>query len=435
MDPLRRASGVPLGGSWAGTYEAARDTVLSVSKVPPQGLLHLALGPYANAFAVFAPNAAEDDPPCGMVCGASRWAFDAAAIAAVGPGAEVVEVPVRARVAWCAEVAASGGRPPVACPMYAFHDRMVALRHAGTLLKTPADDSSLLPDASAWYGTAYSAVMAVRARTVRTMTVAFGALLAPDTMHVHVEEEVPVSSGALAAAAAKFYTGVRIKTRAAAPQWVPSLLGARLCAVRTVASVEDLIAWAGTGKPPAISLADAVSLFRDVAAASEASRRLATAHAAHVHDAGAGKTAVVHRVRLALECAGGASALWALSLPLGATYAGPTHADGAHVLTLQGAPPLVVRPCRGGGWTAATRVSLAAPDTTPMAQRNASGSVVEAALRGLLSTTGIGAGGGRVFWERVLASPSAEVRMAVAAAVAAGEEHEVRAFGVLRPLL
>ena len=100
-----------------------------------------------------------------------------------------------------------------------------------------------------------------------------------------------------------------------------------------------------------------------------------------------------------------------------------------------GAPPLVVRPCRGGGWTAATRVSLAAPDTTPMAQRNASGSVVEAALRGLLSTTGIGAGGGRVFWERVLASPSAEVRMAVAAAVAAGEEHEVRAFGVLRPLL
>lgn len=62
-----------------------------------------------------------------------------------------------------------------------------------------------------------------------------------------------------------------------------------------------------------------------------------------------------HRVRLALECAGGASALWSLSMPLGAAYAGPTQTDSAHVLTFPRTPPLVVRPCGGGGWTASPR--------------------------------------------------------------------------------
>ena len=247
----------------------------------------------------------------------------------------------------------------------------------------------------------------------------FGTLLGQHTMHV--QEEVAVASpGSLPEAVASLCGTMRLPYRCPPPQWVPSVLGARLERVRIVRTARGLAD--DNGVTPALRIGDATSLFRDASAGAQAQRWLLRAHEARAKDARGGGVRAPHRVRLALECVvGSASVLWAMSLPMGAAYTGPSQADGAHVLAFPRSPPLVVRPSRGGGWTAAPRLTLGVGGAavTPRTSGATSSTVLEAALRGMLDMPGMGGGEGRVFWEAVLASPSSEARRAFASAVAA----------------
>ena len=188
----------------------------------------------------------------------------------------------------------------------------------------------------------------------------FGAILEHGTMHVQVEDRVPFdksgSGSTLAPAITKLSSTIRLPSRACVRSWVPSVLGAKLERVHITRSVDSLLPSSGDPRTMAMCISDATSLFRDSAAARQAQRWLLAAHEDRARDDTTDRAWMApHRVRLALECAGGSSALWSLSMPLGAAYAGPTPADNAHVLTFPRNPPLVVRPCRGGGWTASPR--------------------------------------------------------------------------------
>ena len=376
LGPLRRTSGCRKLRSKSARAAALRSAFASVDTV---ALLQLALQPYANCVAEFQTGAPPGEPPCAFTRGARRWDLHA------------LGVPRCARVAWCVETAASGGVPPASCPRAAFTHRMLAL------MPPRANAASMgpqLPDAAAWYDPPCCAAVAMRrcASSSRWL-VFFGALLGQHTMHI--QEEVAVASpGALAEAVASLCGTMRLPFRCPTPQWVPSLLGARLERVRLVRTARSLAD--DEGVTPALRIADAAALFRDASLAAQAQRWLLRAHEARAIDARGGGARAPHRVRLALECVvGSASVLWAMSLPMGAAYTG---AGGAHVLSFPRATPLVVRPSRGGGWTAAPRLTLgmAGAAVTPLASGATSATVLEAALRGMLALPGACIAGGGI---------------------------------------
>ena len=346
LDPLRRASGISSTPDVDGDLALRR--MREACRVAPAELTSCVLRPYPSAFAVYEPGTS-GTPPVGVVVGHRRWAFDDDAQQLVGPSAVVVDVPLAMRVAWCVEMAVTDGRalPVLADVRRSFMDRMMALHKANETTTTPL---VVLPDPAAWYRPASGAMVAVQSRE-HEVAVMFGTMLDNDTMHVQVTEST-LPGHSLKPAVDKFYGGTRFPRHALPSQWVPSVLGARLAVVRVVHTLKELTP--EDGATIALPIMDAVPLFRDKAAAVDAQRWLIAAHAAMAHGEMHPERSP-HRVRLALECVSGAtSALYALPLPLGAAYSGPTQVDSAHTLSIARAPPIVIRPSPSG-WRACPR--------------------------------------------------------------------------------
>ena len=134
LEALRRLSRLELGDeAWEGNFENAWKHICKTRRLPPAWIIQTALCDIPDCFAVFRPDAAATaDPPCGMVVRTRRWAFDETSIAVVGDSAELADVPLRDRVAWCVE-AAHGNITNQ--PRKAFHDRMVPILGDGRSVK------------------------------------------------------------------------------------------------------------------------------------------------------------------------------------------------------------------------------------------------------------------------------------------------------------
>ena len=280
LGPLRRRSGCRRArDSKEATAAALRAAFAAVDAA---ALLQLALRPFPEFGVEFRPGAPLDEAPRALVRGARRWELHDEG------------VPPNARVAWCVETAASGGRPPTGCPREAFTRRMVALmppapprRERATAPPTAgwrgAQGSSELPDVAAWYEPPSCAAVAMRrCASSSGWLVFFGAMLGQHTMHVQEEVAVP-SAAALHEAVAKLCGAVRLPFRRPTPQWVPSVLGARLERVRLVRTSKALTE--DDGVTPALRFGDATALFRDASAGAHAQRWLLGAHEARAREA------------------------------------------------------------------------------------------------------------------------------------------------------
>lgn len=146
LGALRRISGVPLGDAdWAGSFDDAKAAIRNSMHVPPAELLECALRHLPHCFAVHRPGGAAIEPPCGMVVGAQRWAFEAGFVSVVGRFADVVDVPPRSRVAWCVEAAHGNISKD---PRRDFHIRMAAILEAGS---EATNKTTTPPDEGAYY--------------------------------------------------------------------------------------------------------------------------------------------------------------------------------------------------------------------------------------------------------------------------------------------
>lgn len=273
LGALRRLSGLKLGDpDCASTFEDVRAAIRTAMKIPPAEFLECALRATPHCFAVQRPGAAAIEPPCGMVVGARRWAFDAQCVGAVGRFADVIDVAPTDRVAWCVE-AAHGNI--TSTPRRDFHNRMVAIMTSGKLISAP-HVATQLPDAGAWYMPAVGTSIAIRAQQAEYV-VMFGTLLENSTMHVQVEERVPVMAQAtvesvVSPAISKFTSTIRLPSRTCIRSWVPSVLGAHLERVHVTRSLDSLLPTGSDPRTIAISLSDAAVLFRDTAAAGQVMR-------------------------------------------------------------------------------------------------------------------------------------------------------------------